>query len=198
MSKKQVTYVILQQTGTVANKIASVNPVTVETIAGQIRKKTLPTQICSYKFSKFHLVVYGYLDGRTGTDNQTELPAPHDELTTFGDMYIVAYTDKTLKESVSFNTTHYAEFYEKTFDGYQEEAPVAEDEDEDEDELDDDEDEDVEEEVDDEEIEEIEEEDELPAVEAPDFVAKYAQLNSKVYGGEDCVPEEYCYPPDWK
>lgn len=199
MSKKSATtYVVLQQNGTVANKASSVNPITSETIAGQIRKKVPLSQICTYKFAKMHIVVYGFNEGRAGTDNQTELPPPHDELTTFGDMFMVAYVDKSLKESVSFTTTQYAEFYEKAFDGYQEEDAPADAEESEDDEYDDNEDEAADDDIDEEEADDaVDDEDAAVTTEEPDFAAKYSQLNAKVYGGNDCVPEKYCYPDGW-
>jgi hypothetical protein len=64
----------------------------VEAMLGKILKRTKdPQLIGSWVWQKYKLFLYGYKEGRAGTENKHDLPPPHDEILLFGDAGVVAY-----------------------------------------------------------------------------------------------------------
>lgn len=187
------SYVVLQSGANVSNKNAS-STVTADSIRGQLRRKEAPELIGTYKHGKLHLALYGYKTGKAGTENKHELPPPYDTVLLFGDAYIAAYTDKTMKTSVAFSCDDYATFYDAAFGGfddlededteYEESIDEAGDSDEEAD-ADADADEDDNDDEDNDADEEI-----LESKPATDGFIMKGILR---HGGEDCQFEEYSY-----
>jgi hypothetical protein len=119
------------------------------------------------------LELWGYSEGRAGTENKHELPPPIDSVLIFGDAVLVATNE--IGEPQNFTTEKYTKFYTAIFQGFE---SLDEDEDDEEDEED-------EEELETETVEEEEEEIIEPEVEEEEVpeakpVAKvYASARNK-------------------
>ena len=105
-------------------------------VAKILRKTKLPTKIGSWEFSKLKLELWGYKDGRAGTENKHELPPPADSVLLFGDAIMVALMEGG--DLTNFTTVQYTKFYTQIFQGFE---SLDEDDDEDDEEEEDDEDE---------------------------------------------------------
>jgi hypothetical protein len=123
----------------------------IENALGKVLKRAKgPGLIGSWTYQKYKLYLYGYKEGRAGTENKNELAAPYDEEVVYGDACIVASLEKSALKPADFTADQYKKFYNSKF----EEEDDGEDDDEDEED-------DVEEEEDyDDELEEEEEEEE--------------------------------------
>jgi hypothetical protein len=123
----------------------------IENALGKVLKRAKgPGLIGSWTSQKYKLYLYGYKEGRAGTENKNELAAPYDEEVVYGDACIVASLEKSPLKPADFTADQYKKFYNSKF----EEEDDGEDDDEDEED-------DVEEEEDyDDELEEEEEEEE--------------------------------------
>jgi phosphopantothenoylcysteine synthetase/decarboxylase len=134
------------------------------TVAKALRKTKPAELICNYKYKSQVLSVWGWKDGKAGTENKHELPPDADGVDApllFSDVVVVGTTD--------FAETDYDAFYEEALGGFEavgseeeeeEEEDEGEDEEEEDEEQDEEEDEDGDaDEEDDEEEEEEEDED---------------------------------------
>lgn len=120
-----------------------------------LKRKQVPSQLGVYKYNNLNLYLFGYKEGRAGTENKHELPPPYDDTLFFGDIVVVASKGSVWnQEFQSFLPEMYHTFYEKAFGGFEN----LDDEDEDEDESSDEE-EKILEEILDEIVEEKDEED---------------------------------------
>ena len=120
-------------------------------IAKVLKRAKAPVLIGSWTWMKYKLYLYGYKEGRAGTENQHELLAPLNESVLYGDAIVVASLDKSLVKPVAFTSELYKKFYNS-----KEELGAAGDDDEDDivDEDDEEEEEEEEEDYDDEGVEE--------------------------------------------
>lgn len=117
-------------------------PVTGAAVAKALRKTKPATAVGTYKgLGGVTLTVWGWTEGKAGTENKHELPPPHDEGLLFGDAVVVS-------SAGDFTAESWAEFYEKAFGGFEDissesgsesEADDYEDEDDDEEDAEDDE-----------------------------------------------------------
>lgn len=144
---------------------------TLDHVSALLKRKQVAKKLGSYKYTGTYLTLFGYTEGRAGTENKHDLPPPYDSTLYFGDILLIGSKGKNWAEKlVTFTPAEYEKFYHKSFDGFEDLGEDGE-EGEDGDEDDDDGYEDVEEEeeenevvddvVDDEEegeVEEIEEE----------------------------------------
>jgi len=139
-------------------------------IAKILRKTKLPTKIGSWSYQKTKLELWGYKEGRAGTENKHELPPPADSALLFGDAIMICLTE--LDEPTNFTTAQYTKFYTQIFQGFE---SLDEDEDDDDDEDDDiDEDEEEDKEVEDVEVEAEVEAEVEPEVEEEEIEVKAA------------------------
>jgi hypothetical protein len=123
----------------------------IENALGKVLKRAKgPGLIGSWTYQKYKLYLYGYKEGRAGTENKNELAAPYEEEVVYGDACIVASLEKNPLKPAEFTADQYKKFYNSKFA----------DDDDGEDDEDEEEDEDVEEEDYEEELEEEEEEEE--------------------------------------
>ena len=176
----QVQVVVLQTKGdTKQSKVEITGEIEDEIptrIAKILRKTKLPSKIGSWTYQKGALELWGYKEGRAGTENKHELPPPVDSTLIFGDAIMIALNEA--EEATNFTTAQYTKFYTQIFQGFE----SLDDEDDDEDEIDE---EDEEEEVDAEveaeaevEVEvEVEEEEEVEVKAAPK--REYASARNK-------------------
>jgi hypothetical protein len=129
----------------------------IEAVLGKYLKRANPPSLVgTWNWQKYKLFLYGYKEGRKGTENKHELHEPHDELVLYGDAIIVASLDKTVDKPANFTADLYKKFYNSKGGGDVADDGGDDDDDEEEDELDDDdeEEEDYEEEGVDEDAEE--------------------------------------------
>lgn len=145
----------------------------VDGIAKAFKRAKGPVAVGSWVWQKMRLSLYGYKEGRAGTENKHELPAPYDSTVLFGDACVVATLEKGPAGSAAIPLSGdlWKRFYNSKAGAYDDEDD--EEEEEDEEDLDD-EGEEVDEEVDEEEEEvedgailgevEEEEEDEMPVL----------------------------------
>ena len=175
----QVQVVVLQTKGdTKQSKVEITGEIEDEIptrIAKILRKTKLPSKIGSWTYQKGALELWGYKEGRAGTENKHELPPPVDSTLIFGDAIMIALNEA--EEATNFTTAQYTKFYTQIFKGFE----SLDEEDDDEDEIDDDEEDDVEVEAEAEaevEVEvEVEEEEEVEVKAAPK--REYASARNK-------------------
>jgi DNA-directed RNA polymerase subunit M/transcription elongation factor TFIIS len=99
-----------------------------------LKKKTAPEVLGTYSWKGHTLYLFGYKDGKAGTENKHELPPPHDSILVFGDILLLMSKDrKSYAKPVEMKVDDYEEFYTQMFEGFQ----SLDDEDEEEDEIED-------------------------------------------------------------
>jgi len=98
----------------------------VEVMLGKVLKRTKdPQLIGSWVWQKYKLFLYGYKEGRAGTENKHDLPPPHDEILLFGDACVVASLEKSADKPATFSVDQYKKFYNSKFGGFEDITPVA-------------------------------------------------------------------------
>ena len=98
-----------------------------------LKKKKAPTQIGTYAWKSNTLFLFGYTDGKAGTENKHELPPPHDTQLIFGDIVVMMSKDKrSFAKPLPIKQDDYEAFYTQVFEGFEsldeEEADEAEEE----------------------------------------------------------------------
>jgi hypothetical protein len=92
--------------------IVAGQPMTGAAIAKALRKTKPATAIGTYTSGSQALTVWGWSEGKAGTENKHELPPPHDEGLLFGDAIVVS-------SAGDFTAEAWAEFYDKAFGGFE-------------------------------------------------------------------------------
>ena len=165
MSTKDIQVLCLSQKGEVKQtKISTKQEITTDSIKKLLKSKQDIDLFATYQFGNLFLFLFGSIDGKTGTENQHELPPPHDSVLIFGDILLIASTDKSWKSPTHFTIAQYEKFYQAMFEGDDDNASQEGAEEEEEVVVEDDE----EEEAEVEEEEEEEEEDDEAEAEAED------------------------------
>ena len=98
-----------------------------------LKKKKAPTQIGTYAWKSNTLFLFGYTDGKAGTENKHELPPPHDTQLIFGDIVVMMSKDKrSFAKPLPIKQDDYEALYTQVFEGFEsldeEEAEEAEEE----------------------------------------------------------------------
>jgi hypothetical protein len=151
------SFIVLGTKGTIKQATLEEGSNTEESLQKYLKRAKPPTLIGSWTWQKYKLFLYGYKEGRAGTENKHELPPPHDQILLFGDVCVVASLCKNQNKPSPFTTDQYKKFYKAKFGGFED---LDDDDDDDDDDVDEEDDEDIieEEEEDEEEGEEEEEE----------------------------------------
>jgi hypothetical protein len=104
-----------------------------EAVAKALRRKVAAERIGTYTWKGRTLVLWGWREGKAGTENKHELPPPHDEVLLFGDAIVVVDGggDLTVED--------WSVFYDAAFGGFEDLG--SEDSEEEDDEEDEEEDE---------------------------------------------------------
>lgn len=114
--------------------------VTVEAIQTYLKKKTAPEQLGKYSFEGTTIFLYGYKEGKAGTENKYEFPPPYDSLLPFGDVLLIASSSKSISAPIAYTTAQWEAFYEQALGGFDslgsEDDALLEEVDEDEEEID--------------------------------------------------------------
>ena len=91
----------------------------IETIQAYFKKKAEPVQLGYYEYDAYVLFLFGYKEGKAGTENKTELAPPYDGLIVFGDILVVASQERDWQKPCSFNAEQYVKFYEGIMGGFE-------------------------------------------------------------------------------
>jgi hypothetical protein len=83
------------------------------TVAKSLRKVKAADQIGTYDWKGLTLTLWGWLEGKAGTENKHELPPPHDEGLLFGDAVV------TGPAGVDFTVDMWSQFYDAAFGGFE-------------------------------------------------------------------------------
>jgi hypothetical protein len=120
---KDIQALCLSQKGEVKQtKISTKQEITIESIKKLLKSKQDVDLCATYQYGNLFLFLFGAIDGKTGTENQHELPPPHDSILVFGDMLLIASTDKSWKTPAHFTIAQYEKFYQAMFEGDDENA----------------------------------------------------------------------------
>ncbi len=113
--------------------------VTVEAIQAYLKKKTTPEQLGKYTHEGTTIFLYGYKDGKAGSENKYEFAPPYDSLLPFGDVLLIASQSKSLTAPIAYTVAQWEAFYEQAmggFDSIGSEDELSEEADESEEEID--------------------------------------------------------------
>jgi DNA-directed RNA polymerase subunit M/transcription elongation factor TFIIS len=95
--------------------------------ASLFKKKEPPTLLGTYVWAKKYLYLLGYLDGKSGTENQHHLPPPLEGMTFFGDILVVySQTPNSYTKLIPLKTADYETFYTNKLEGDEEEEEIEE------------------------------------------------------------------------
>lgn len=134
MSSKKVFQGLLLTTKAEV-KVAKINAVssgvTLAHIQTTLKAKKEPELLGTYKQKYKTIYLFGFTEGKAGTENKHELPPPLDSLLIFGNILLIA-TDKkdSYSSPVPFSPEDYESFYNEAYGGFED----LEDDDEDDDE----------------------------------------------------------------
>jgi transcription elongation factor S-II len=92
--------------------------VTVDAIQAYLKKKTAPEQLGKYSHEGTTIFLYGYNDGKAGSENKYEFPPPYDSLLPFGDVVLIASQSKSLVTPVAYAVAQWETFYEQAMGGF--------------------------------------------------------------------------------
>lgn len=117
-----IQIVILPQNGDDARtqrSAAITGAPTGDSVAKVLRKKKAAELIGSWKAkdNTGQLQLWGWREGKAGTENKHELPPPHDEVLLFSDAVIVLVTGGS---AVDFTAEMWSLFYDDAFGGFEE------------------------------------------------------------------------------
>jgi len=85
-----------------------------------LKKKKAPTQIGTYAWKSNTLFLFGYTDGKAGTENKHELPPPHDTQLVLGDIVVLMSKDKrSFAKPLPIKQDDYETFYTQVFEGFE-------------------------------------------------------------------------------
>jgi hypothetical protein len=113
-------------------------------IAKVCRKTKPATAIGTYTWNSLVLTLWGWKEGKAGTENKHEMPPPYDEVLLFGDSVMVAsnqsnQSNQSQDDKIEdFTNDQYLEFYNIAFKGFEdlEDSDEEEEEEEEEPEID--------------------------------------------------------------
>lgn len=155
-----VQFVILSVNGEarVSKSAAITGAVTGAAIAKVLRKTREAVHIGSWSTKSGEIQIWGWKEGKAGTENKHELPLPADEMLLFGDAIAISLNEKS--DAVDLTLDEWTSFYTEAYGGF--EDLEEDEEDMEEEEVEEDAEEEAEEDVEEgeEEIEEEEDEEE--------------------------------------
>jgi len=90
-----------------------------EMIAKALRKKTVAEKIGVWEGEESDVfILWGWRDGKAGTENKHELPPPHDKVMMFGDAIVTFHEDED-GEALNVKLDQWDTFYEAAFEGFE-------------------------------------------------------------------------------
>jgi DNA-directed RNA polymerase subunit M/transcription elongation factor TFIIS len=94
--------------------------ITLDHVASLLKRKQTPKKLGNYKYTNTYLTLFGFTEGRAGTENKHDLPPPYDSTLYFGDILLIASKSKSWNDKlVTFTPAEYEKFYHKSFDGFE-------------------------------------------------------------------------------
>ncbi len=119
--------VFLTQKGEIRQgKLKNVDP---QTLAAAWKKKVAPSLLGRYTWKQKTLFLFGYEEGKAGTENQHHLPPPLEGMTFYGDILIVLSASPTsYTNPLPFKTADYESFYTQKLEGDEEDDDFLDDE----------------------------------------------------------------------
>jgi DNA-directed RNA polymerase subunit M/transcription elongation factor TFIIS len=110
---------VLHQSGELSEAtIQTTGALTLTAIQQFLKRKKGVECLATYKAKPLYLHLFGVGDGPEESQNQHQLPPPHESTPVFGDMILVASKEaKSFEAAVHFKPEQYEEFYTKMFDG---------------------------------------------------------------------------------
>jgi transcription elongation factor S-II len=101
-------------------KIKLPSSLTEKEVQDILKKKTAPTNLGSYVYDEYILTLFGYTEGKAGTENKHDLPPPLDSSLYFSDILLIASKDESSWNTpVTFTQEQYEKFYQKAFGGFE-------------------------------------------------------------------------------
>jgi DNA-directed RNA polymerase subunit M/transcription elongation factor TFIIS len=88
-------------------------------IQAYFKKKSEPVQLGHYEYETYVLYLFGYKDGKAGTENKHEMPPPYDSLIAFGDMLLIVSMDRDWTRPCAFTPEQYQKFYDTMMGGFE-------------------------------------------------------------------------------
>ena len=90
-----------------------------EMIAKALRKKTTAEKIGVWEGEESDVfILWGWSDGKAGTENKHELPPPHDKVLLFGDAIVTFHEDED-GEALNVKLDQWDTFYDAAFEGFE-------------------------------------------------------------------------------
>jgi DNA-directed RNA polymerase subunit M/transcription elongation factor TFIIS len=130
MAPASIQTVVLVQKGEVKQVKIPSKDVTLDIIQKVLKSKQEIDLVATYEWDHNYIFMFGAIDGKAGTENQHELPPPHDANLIFGDILVIVSAEKNYTDPVTFTTLNYEKFYQHVFEGGDdEEEEVADEED---------------------------------------------------------------------
>lgn len=113
-------------------KITYKDELSIKDIQKYYKKKTEPEYIGQYEYKSKYLHLFGYTEGKSGTENKHELPPPHDTAVLFGDILIISsIIMDEYKNPTNMKVEEYETFYTNAYGGL-----MSDDEEDEEDDVD--------------------------------------------------------------
>jgi DNA-directed RNA polymerase subunit M/transcription elongation factor TFIIS len=118
-AKTKLPILLLHQSGELSEgAIQTAGALTLTAIQQFLKRKKGVECLATYKAKPFYLHLFGLSEGSEETQNQHQLPPPHESTPFYGDIVLVASKDpKSFETPVHFKPEEYEEFYTKMFDG---------------------------------------------------------------------------------
>lgn len=119
-----VPALLLTQNGEVKSAKVTVQSDTVgcqlSDVQKYLKKKIVPQILGTYPWKNQTLHLIGYKDGKAGTENQHELPPPHDKDLYFGDIIVfLSKEKKSFAHPLPMKSEEYENFYTQMFEGFE-------------------------------------------------------------------------------
>jgi DNA-directed RNA polymerase subunit M/transcription elongation factor TFIIS len=91
-------------------------------IGAALKKKEAPSVLGHYTYKNKVLWLFGYVEGKSGTENQHHLPPPLEGMTFYGDILVLCSNQATdsvraLRDATHFKNTDYEQFYTQVLEG---------------------------------------------------------------------------------
>jgi DNA-directed RNA polymerase subunit M/transcription elongation factor TFIIS len=123
MSSSDISVVFLGQKGDIRQ--GKLKPVTPQGIMKALKKKEPPALLGSFLYKQKSLCLYGYIEGKDSTENQHHLPAPLEGMTFYGDIIVIACTERNvLTTAVGLKSSEYETFYTARLEGDEESSDL--------------------------------------------------------------------------
>ncbi len=118
--------VVLSQKGEV--KQGKIKAATMEAFTSILKKKEAPSVLGRYTWKQKTLILFGFVEGKAGTENQHHLPPPLEGITFFGDILVVLSNNPNSYNSlIPFKVADYETFYTNKLEGEEEDEEEFED-----------------------------------------------------------------------